>query len=62
MKPRRTYLRLAQASAGLACTWMIALQPAAQHRMQTHGTFKLVFNAIVGARLEGGDIAEGGGL
>ena len=34
----------------------------AQHRMQTHGTFKLVFNAIVGARLEGGDIAEGGGL
>ena len=32
----------------------------AQHRMQTHGTFKLVFNALVGGQPDPDDIAAGG--
>jgi hypothetical protein len=31
----------------------------AQHRAQTHGTFKLVFNSLVSGRVTGSEVAEG---
>jgi hypothetical protein len=33
----------------------------AQHRAQTHGTFKLVFNALMGAARQPSVSADGGG-
>ena len=32
----------------------------AQHRAQTHGTFKLVFNALMSGRTNSGNVATGG--
>jgi glutamine amidotransferase-like uncharacterized protein len=33
----------------------------AQHRVQTHGTFKFVFNALVSGGADAGGVATGGG-